>query len=117
MIHPQPPSFTPRESEVIRHLCGGLRNKDIAGLMSVTEGTVKVYLSHIFEKTGVVSRLDLILKFGCRVTPTTTGELTTGEVAAIEGIYGAHPDVQALIRDIRAKQRRLDQYAVAEVTQ
>ena len=51
--------LTPREKEVVRLICRGLRNKQIAESLHITAGTVKVHLMHIFEKTGLKDRLAL----------------------------------------------------------
>jgi DNA-binding NarL/FixJ family response regulator len=51
--------LTPREKEVVRLVCRGLRNKQIAENLHITPGTVKVHLMHIFEKTGLKDRLAL----------------------------------------------------------
>jgi two-component system nitrate/nitrite response regulator NarL len=51
--------LTPREKEVVRLICRGLRNKQIAENLQITPGTVKVHLMHIFEKTGLKDRLAL----------------------------------------------------------
>ncbi len=51
--------LTPREKEVVRLICRGLRNKQIAEHLHITPGTVKVHLMHIFEKTGLKDRLAL----------------------------------------------------------
>jgi two-component system nitrate/nitrite response regulator NarP len=40
----------------------GLRNRDIAARLGVTEGTVKVYLHSIFDKVGVGSRTELAIR-------------------------------------------------------
>ena len=53
------PRLTPREKEIVHHVCGGLKNKDIAEALAITAGTVKVHLMHIFEKTGVKDRFEL----------------------------------------------------------
>jgi len=53
--------FTPRESEIVRMLAEGLRNKEIADKLFVTEGTIKLHLHHIYEKAGVDGRLELVL--------------------------------------------------------
>jgi two-component system nitrate/nitrite response regulator NarL len=53
------PRLTPREKEIVHHVCGGLKNKEIAGALAITPGTVKVHLMHIFEKTGVKDRFEL----------------------------------------------------------
>ena len=51
--------LTPREKEIVHHVCGGLKNKEIAEALTITPGTVKVHLMHIFEKTGVKDRFEL----------------------------------------------------------
>jgi DNA-binding NarL/FixJ family response regulator len=55
----QAPRLTPREREIVRCLCRGMRNKEIARELTITAGTVKVHLMHIFEKTGVKDRFEL----------------------------------------------------------
>lgn len=54
--------LTPREREIVHHVCGGLKNKEIAVALSITAGTVKVHLMHIFEKTGVRDRFELAVQ-------------------------------------------------------
>ncbi len=51
--------LSPRERQLIGLLTQGLRNKEIAGRMNITEGTAKAYLSRLFEKTGAGDRLEL----------------------------------------------------------
>lgn len=53
------PRLTPREKEIVHHVCGGLKNREIAEALSITSGTVKVHLMHIFEKTGIKGRFEL----------------------------------------------------------
>ena len=53
------PRLTPREREIVRYVCHGLKNKEIAGNLGITPGTVKVHLMHVFEKTGVKDRFEL----------------------------------------------------------
>ncbi len=59
----QPPrrqvSLTPREREIVTLLRQGLRNKQIANDMGITEGTVKIYLFRLFNKLGVRNRFEL----------------------------------------------------------
>lgn len=50
-----------RERAVASLVQRGLRNKDIADELGITEGTVKVHLHKVFEKLGVSSRTELIL--------------------------------------------------------
>ena len=50
-----------RERAVAKLAQRGLRNKEIADELGLTEGTVKVHLHKVFEKLGVRSRTELIL--------------------------------------------------------
>lgn len=52
--------LTPRELEMVRMIGRGLRNKEIASEMSISEQTVKVHLSRIYAKLGVDGRLALL---------------------------------------------------------
>ena len=56
------PPLTRRERELIELVRQGLRNRDIAAELGVTEGTVKVYLHAIFDKLRVDNRTELALK-------------------------------------------------------
>jgi two-component system nitrate/nitrite response regulator NarP len=56
------PSLTPRERELVELVRQGLRNRDIASQLGVTEGTVKVYLHAIFDKLGVDNRTELAMR-------------------------------------------------------
>lgn len=55
----RPVSLTPRERELVGRLRNGLRNKQIATEMNITEGTVKIYLFRLFHKMGVRTRFEL----------------------------------------------------------
>lgn len=57
--HRRTPALTPREREIVAHLRQGLRNKQIASEMNITEGTVKIYLFRLFHKLGVRNRFQL----------------------------------------------------------
>jgi two-component system nitrate/nitrite response regulator NarL len=54
-------ALTLRERQLVVLVAQGLRNKEIAYALGITEGTVKVYLSRLFGKTGVSDRLELAL--------------------------------------------------------
>ena len=56
------PSLAPRERELIKCVAKGLRNRDIAKQLGVTEGTVKVYLHGVFDKLGVRNRTELAIR-------------------------------------------------------
>lgn len=55
------PRLTPREEEILTLVMRGMKNKQIAEELSITTGTVKVHLMHIFEKTGVKDRFELAM--------------------------------------------------------
>jgi DNA-binding NarL/FixJ family response regulator len=48
--------LTPREVEVLRHLAMGEDNQEIAGNLQLAEGTVKNYISNIYEKLELKDR-------------------------------------------------------------
>lgn len=50
-----------REQEVLRKLTEGMCNKEIGTALSLTEGTVKNYLTSIFSKLGVLDRTQAAL--------------------------------------------------------
>jgi two-component system nitrate/nitrite response regulator NarL len=54
--------LSPRETELVQLVRQGLRNRDIAEKLGITEGTVKVYLHSVFEKTGVANRTELAIR-------------------------------------------------------
>jgi two-component system nitrate/nitrite response regulator NarL len=53
--------LTDRELEVVAEIAAGLNNRDIANKLGISELTVKRHLTNIFDKLGVVSRLELAL--------------------------------------------------------
>jgi len=53
--------LTPREIEIVRMVASGLRNRELARRLGVTEGTVKIHLHNIYKKLKVQSRVELVL--------------------------------------------------------
>ncbi len=49
--------LTNREIDVLSHVAGGNRNRDIAETLFISEETVKVHIKHIMEKLGASDRL------------------------------------------------------------
>jgi DNA-binding NarL/FixJ family response regulator len=49
--------LTNREIDVLSHIAGGNRNRDIADRLYISEETVKVHIKHIMEKLGASDRL------------------------------------------------------------
>jgi DNA-binding NarL/FixJ family response regulator len=50
-----------RESEIVKMVAVGLRNKEIADKLNIGEGTVKSHLHSIYEKLGVHGRVELTM--------------------------------------------------------
>jgi two-component system nitrate/nitrite response regulator NarL len=71
--------LTKRESQLVGLLAQGLKNKEIAYAMSLSEGTVKVYLSRLFEKLAVRDRFELAL-YGLRNLTADQSALETRTV-------------------------------------
>ena len=53
--------LTPRESEVVHLLADGLSTRDISQKLALSEHTIRNYLSAIYDKLGVSSRVELAL--------------------------------------------------------
>lgn len=53
-------ALTEREIEVLSHVAGGNRNRDIAQKLFITEETVKVHVKHIMEKLGASDRTQAV---------------------------------------------------------
>lgn len=70
--------LAPRELEVLRHVASGMRNRQIAGLLGVSEQTVKNHVSTILHKLGVPNRVRAVT-FAARQGWLTLDE-TDGDV-------------------------------------
>ncbi|HJS42606.1 MAG TPA: response regulator transcription factor [Gemmatimonadales bacterium] len=53
--------LSPRETEIVRMVAGGLDNRGLAERLGVSEGTIKIHLHNIYKKLKVHSRLELVL--------------------------------------------------------
>ena len=49
-----------RETEVLRLMVSGRRNRDIGKMLDITEGTVKLHVSSILEKLGADDRTEAV---------------------------------------------------------
>ena len=61
-------TLTKRESQLVGLLSQGLKNKELASMLMISEGTVKVYLSRLFKKLRVNDRFELAL-YGLKNLP------------------------------------------------
>jgi two-component system nitrate/nitrite response regulator NarL len=55
------PGLSAREQQITNLACEGLSNKAIAKRLSVSEGTVKIHLHHIYRKLHVGGRHALVV--------------------------------------------------------
>ncbi|MDY0978898.1 response regulator transcription factor [Stenotrophomonas sp. CFBP8994] len=53
-------TLTPREREVMAHVVAGLMNKQVAGVLHLSEITVKIHRGNVMRKMGVRSLADLV---------------------------------------------------------
>jgi len=53
-------SLSDREIEVLSHVAGGNRNRDIGKLLFIAEETVKVHLKRILDKLGASDRTEAV---------------------------------------------------------
>jgi len=74
-------SFTPREGQILNLLSQGLKNREIATHLTVSEGTVKVYLSRLLQKAGAKDRFELAL-FGLKRAGKKRAMASTPEYTA-----------------------------------
>lgn len=54
-------AFSPVEEHIVNLLADGRSNREIARILSLSQNTIKKYLSHIFVKVGVSGRKDLLV--------------------------------------------------------
>lgn len=53
-------SLTPREREVMTHVTAGLMNKQVGGLLGLSEITVKIHRGNVMRKMGAKSLAELV---------------------------------------------------------
>jgi two-component system nitrate/nitrite response regulator NarL len=78
-------SLTSREAEIARLVSRGLRNKEIARELHLSEGTVKMHLHHIYDKLRLGGRIQLALSTAVTCAPM----LVLGNEARLPGDPGS----------------------------
>ncbi|HTV60619.1 MAG TPA: response regulator transcription factor [Verrucomicrobiae bacterium] len=58
----QSPDLSGRQVQILGLVVEGKTNKEVGALLNITEGTVKVHMSHIFERLAVDGRMAAITK-------------------------------------------------------
>jgi len=61
LLTTKPTPLTCRERQLVELIAHGLKNKEIAAALYLSEGTVKVYLSRLFQKLGIRDRYELAI--------------------------------------------------------
>ena len=85
-IHCHRIRLTPLQAQLAQMVAEGHRNREIAETLSISEGAVKVYLSHLFEKVGTKDRMELAQLVARNV-----------QLAEFAGPFtDAHPKLEAL---------------------
>jgi DNA-binding CsgD family transcriptional regulator len=73
--------LTPREREILAMVSSGLRNRAIGERLSISEGTVKLHLHHIYEKLAVDGRRIAVL--GVHTLPPVGADYAARRDAAL----------------------------------
>jgi DNA-binding CsgD family transcriptional regulator len=71
------------EGQLVKLIARGLRNKEIAFALSITDGTVKAYLSRLFSKVGVFDRYEFAL-LGLRHNGNESADRASAEEVGVE---------------------------------
>jgi DNA-binding CsgD family transcriptional regulator len=61
-------SLTPAEHDVVRLVCEGLGNKEVATRLFVSPRTVQAHLAHVYTKLGINSRVQLVQEVARRAS-------------------------------------------------
>jgi DNA-binding NarL/FixJ family response regulator len=87
-----------RQGQIVRLLAHGLKNKEIATSLGLTEGTVKQYLCKLFKKSGAKDRFELAL-FGLKNMVSVGDDANTRSAAASASPNGGNhgPGLRTLV--------------------
>ncbi len=55
-------SLTAREQEILHAMCVGRTNKEIAGLLGISDNTVRNHVQRIYKKLGATNRAMAVMK-------------------------------------------------------
>jgi DNA-binding NarL/FixJ family response regulator len=87
-------ALTNRENQIVALLSQGLKNKELAYALNISEGTAKVYLSKLFRKVGVKDRYELAL-YGMRNLAGSQAVLGNGAQLAFTHKKAFRPQINA----------------------
>jgi len=110
LLNSPPVHLSRRQSQLVGLLVQGLKNKEIATSLGISEGTVKAYLTTLFEKVGAKDRFELALyglknwrhlhTAGLEDEAHAPGRSRVARVAAQEpGVVGRRPRARKTLAD------------------
>ena len=90
--------LTPRQLEVLELLARGLTNREIAGVLGISPGTVKVHVSAVIEALDVSNRTEAALALQDLQTESEADEKPDDEAPSGSGVpgFGARPAIVIL---------------------
>lgn len=88
-MNAQPFGLTAQELRIIRLLCDGITNKDIAPLLGISRETVKKHMSNLCDKLGVSSRIEVVIFAFSKglISVDASGERGDGILTEIEEVH------------------------------
>lgn len=110
----QPFGLTAQEMRIIRFICDGTMSKDMATALGVTPGTVKKHMSHLCDKLGVSSRLEVAI-FAFSKGLVSVG--APGDGARHDGILLEIEEAHRKIEKYVSRSRMLVQQLSSEASQ
>lgn len=87
--------LTHRQAQLAQMVAQGRRNREIAEDLAISEGAVKVYLSHLFEKLGTKDRMELAELVVRNVHPAELNGQFEGEDGVLQALYVSAPEPQS----------------------
>lgn len=88
------PLLSAREQDVVRLLCEGLTNREIAARLELSENTVKNYIFRIFDKLGVSSRVEVLFyvlsQRSAPPVPSANPMVGAGPAASADALLGSY---------------------------
>ncbi len=93
--------LSPREAQLMGLLPHGLKNKEIAYRMNITEGTVKIYLSRLFTKVGANDRFDLALLALRNMVPNQSLMLASADTRSVPSMASQVVTMPRVAHEVR----------------
>jgi DNA-binding CsgD family transcriptional regulator len=76
--------LTAREHQIAELVCQGFKNRDIAKILHITAGTIKTHIRNIYRKTGVNSKIEMLLKFVSEIKDLSVAHHTAPYIPVVE---------------------------------